>query len=130
MRQVIYRSITTAESGRASDDIPGILAQAVARNGIDGITGLLYTEDDAFLQAIEGPEASMTDLIERLEGDDRHHDIRILVDRAVEEREFGDWTMIYRDRRESVDDFDDRLRVLLAGVSSETADYFHALMPA
>lgn len=130
MRQIIYRSTTTADSGRASDDIPAILAQAVARNGIDGITGLLYTEDDSFLQAIEGPEESMADLLDRLEADDRHRNIRILVERGIDEREFGDWTMIYRDRRESIDDFDDRMRVLLAGVSRETADYFRALAPA
>ena len=130
MRQIIYRSTTTAESGRAADDIPGILHQALARNGIDGITGLLYSEDDAFLQAIEGPSQSMSDLLARLYGDDRHRDLRILVDRPIARREFGDWTMIYRDRRESIDAFDDRLRVLLAGVSDETVGYFRALQPA
>lgn len=130
MRQIIYRSTTTTESGRAADDIPGIVAQAAARNGIDGVTGLLYTQDDSFLQAIEGPEVSMQDLIERLEEDRRHSDIRILVDREVDAREFGDWTMIHRDRRESVDAFDDRMRVLLTGVSRQTADHFRALVPA
>ena len=130
MRQIIYRSTTTADSGRAADDIPGILRQAVARNGIDGITGLLYTEADAFLQAIEGPSQSTSDLLARLYSDDRHRDVRILVDRPIARREFGDWTMIYRDRRESSDAFDDRLRVLLAGVSDETVGYFKALQPA
>jgi len=130
MRQIIYRSTTTTESGRAADDIPGIVARAAARNGIDGITGLLYTQDDSFLQAIEGPEVSMQDLIERLEEDRRHYDIRILIDREVDAREFGDWTMIHRDRRESVDAFDDRMRVLLTGVSRQTADHFRALVPA
>ena len=130
MRQIIYRSTTTADSGRAADDIPGILRQAIARNGIDGITGLLYTEADAFLQAIEGPSQSMSDLLARLNGDDRHRDLRILVDRPIARREFGDWTMIYRDRRETIDSFDDRLRVLLAGVSDETVGYFKALQPA
>jgi len=130
MRQIIYRSTTTADSGRAADDIPGILRQAVARNGIDGITGLLYTEDDAFLQAIEGPSQSTSDLLARLYSDDRHRDLRILIDRPIARREFGDWTMIYRDRRESSDAFDDRLRVLLAGVSDETVGYFKALQLA
>jgi hypothetical protein len=130
MRQIIYRSTTTADSGRAADDIPGILRQAVARNGIDGITGLLYTEADAFLQAIEGPSQSTSDLLARLYSDDRHRDLRILVDRPIARREFGDWTMIYRDRRESSDAFDDRLRVLLAGVSDETVGYFKALQLA
>jgi hypothetical protein len=130
MRQIVYRSTTTADSGRAADDIPDIVRQAAARNGIEGITGLLYSEDDAFLQVIEGPSDSVSDLIARLYDDDRHCDLSILVDRAIAQREFGDWTMIYRDRRESIDAFDDRLRVLLAGVSDDTVRYFRALQPA
>jgi len=130
MRQIIYRSLTTSESGRAADDIPDIVREAAARNGLDGITGLLYTEGDAFLQAIEGPIDAVSDLMERLQSDARHRDLTILVDRPIDEREFGDWTMIYRDRRESIDAFDDRLRVLLAGVSDETVRLFRALQPA
>lgn len=130
MRQIVYRSTTTADSGRAADDIPDIVRQAAARNGIEGITGLLYSEDDAFLQVIEGPADSVSDLMARLENDDRHRDLTVLVDRSIAQREFGDWTMIYRDRRESIDAFDDRLRVLLAGVSDETARHFRSLQPA
>lgn len=130
MRQLIYRSTTTAGSGHAVDDLPAIVQQASARNGIEGITGLLYSEDDSFLQVIEGHDDSIEDLLGRLEADPRHRGIRILSDRHISEREFGDWTMAYRDRRESVDDFDQRLRVLLVGVSRETADFFRALTPA
>ena len=95
-----------------------------------GITGLLYTEEGAFLQAIEGPPDSMSDLLARLYDDERHHALEILVDRSIEQREFGDWTMIHRERRETTDSFDDRLRVLLAGVSAETVSHFRALQPA
>lgn len=130
MRQIIYRSTTTARSGRAADDIPGIVRQAAARNGIDGVTGLLYSEGASFLQAIEGPPDSIADLLASLYADPRHRDIDILVDREIDRREFGDWTMVYRDRRESVDAFDERMRVLLAGVSDETVRYFRALVPA
>lgn len=130
MRQIIYRSITTAPTGRATDDIPAIVRAAMVRNGIDGITGLLYCEADSFLQAIEGPEESITDLLASLRADPRHRDIAILVDREIDGREFGDWTMVYRDRRESIDAFDERLRVLLAGVSGETVSFFRALAPA
>lgn len=129
MRQIIYRSLTTSENGRAADDIPDIVREAAMRNGLEGITGLLYTEDDAFLQAIEGPIDGVSDLMERLKNDARHRDLTVLVDRPIEEREFGDWTMIFRDRRESIDAFDDRLRVLLAGVSDETIRHFRALQP-
>jgi len=130
VRQIIYRSITTSANGRAADDIPDIVREAAPRNGLEGITGLLYSEEDAFLQAIEGPVDSVSDLMARLEKDHRHRDLTVLVDRSIAEREFGDWTMIYRDRRESIDAFDDRLRVLLAGVSDETVRHFRALQPA
>jgi hypothetical protein len=130
MRQLVYRSITTAPSGKAADDIPGIIYDAAARNGLEGITGLLYCEDDSFLQLVEGHDDAIDDLLDRLYADDRHRDLRILADREVDEREFGDWTMAYRDRRESIDAFDERLSVLLAGVSPETAAYFRALVPA
>jgi hypothetical protein len=127
MRQIVYRSSTTAGSGRAADDIPDIVRQAAARNGFEGITGLLYSEGDVFLQVIEGPADSMSDLLGRLSEDDRHRDLTILVDRPVDDRESGDWTMIHRERREAPGAFDDRLRVLLAGVSDETVAHFRAL---
>lgn len=130
MRQIIYTSVTTTASGRAADDCAAILRVAAARNGLDGITGLLYTEDASYLQTIEGPEESVADLFADISADPRHRDIRILVDRAVDEREFGDWMMVHRDRRETTDAFDQRLRVLLRGVSPETADYFRALVDA
>lgn len=117
-------------SGVAAEDIAGILRQAIARNGIEGITGLLYAEEDLFLQAVEGPDDSVGDLLDRLRTDPRHRNIKVLVDRPIDAREFGDWTMIYRERRETTDAFDDRLRVLVAGVSPETADFFRALQPA
>lgn len=130
MRQIVYCSITTAQSGLSTGAIPEIIRQAAPRNGIEGITGLLYAEGDAFLQVIEGSHEAIADLLDRLGQDERHRDLRILVDREIDDREFGDWTMAFRDRRESVDAFDERLRVLLAGVSRETADYFRALQPA
>lgn len=130
MRQVVYRSITTSPSGHAADAIPGIVHDAVARNGIEGITGLLYCEEDSFLQVIEGHDDSIEELLGRLEADPRHRGLRILTDREIAWREFGGWTMAYREHRESVDLFDERLRVLLAGVSQETADHFRALSPA
>ncbi len=130
MRQIIYTSVTTTVSGRALDDCSAILRVASARNGLDGITGLLYTEAPNFLQVIEGPEESVAELMLSLRGDPRHRDIRVLIDREVEEREFGDWTMVHRERRESPDEFDRRLRRVLMGVSPETANHFRALVDA
>jgi hypothetical protein len=130
MRQIIYTSVTTKETGRAADDCSAILRVASGRNGLDGITGLLYTQEDAFLQVIEGPEESVAELLESLHADPRHRDIRILLDQFVEKREFGDWMMLHRDQRETADEFDERLRRRLMRVSPETASYFKVLSDA
>ena len=130
MRQIIYSSISTARSGRADDDLAAILREAIAHNGLDGITGLLYCEDDRFLQVIEGPEESMASLVGRLERDRRHRDMEILIDCTIDTREFGDWAMVYREQRETIDHFDRRMAVLLAGVSPQTERYFRALADA
>ncbi|WP_353204417.1 BLUF domain-containing protein [Sphingomonas sp.] len=130
MRQIIYKSVTTNPRGHAEDDAVAITRQALLRNGLDGITGLLYTQGTDFLQVIEGPDDSIADLLASLLRDPRHRDLRVLVDRETEDREFGDWMMLHRERRETVDAFDRRLHALLLDVSHETASYFRALMPA
>lgn len=130
MRQIIYTSITTNPSGHADDDAVAITRQALLRNGLDGVTGLLYTQDADFLQVIEGPDDSIADLLASLLSDPRHRDLRMLIDRDIEDREFGDWMMLHRERRETVDAFDRRLHGLLLNVSHETAGYFRALVPA
>ncbi len=132
MRQVIYRSTTTAPSGRAAEDTPEILKSAQALNGVDGISGILYVEGPHFLQVIEGGAESIASLLERLFADRRHKDIIILSDKNVDHREFGDWTMIQRDPVDDVagykvDDFDERMRVLLFTAAPETIAHFSRL---
>ena len=132
MRQVIYRSISTAASGRAADDAPEILKVAHGLNGVDGITGILYVEGRNFLQVIEGEAESIASLLERLLADPRHKDVTILSDISTSEREFGDWTMLQRDPVDDMasfkaDDFDERMRVLLFTASPQTVEHFSRL---
>ncbi|QKR99660.1 BLUF domain-containing protein [Sphingomonas sp. CL5.1] len=132
MRQVIYRSISTAASGLAADDAPEILKVAKALNGVDGITGILYIDGQNFLQVIEGEAESIAGLLERLLADPRHMDIAILSDTSIDEREFGDWTMVQRDPVDDIggfkaDDFDERMRVLLFTASPQTVEHFSRL---
>mgnify|MGYP001094798341 FL=1 len=135
MRQVIYRSTTTALSGRAADDAAEILKAAQALNGVDGISGILYVEGADFLQVIEGSAESITGLLERLFADHRHKDITTLSDTNIDHREVGDWTMILRDPVDDIagfkaDDFDERMRVLLFTASPKTVMYFSRLAHA
>lgn len=79
-------------------DVPilsGILIDARKHNIRDEITGALICRHDIYLQLLEGPEAKVNALIERIGRDDRHVDMKILLSETVTDRMFGDWAMLH-----------------------------------
>ncbi|MFL4469320.1 BLUF domain-containing protein [Tateyamaria armeniaca] len=75
--------------------LAGILLDARRCNKRDGITGALICRADIYLQMLEGPEQQVAATFERIRGDDRHLDIRVLASEAVDERMFGAWDMLH-----------------------------------
>ena len=57
---------------------------------------LLY-KDGSFMQALEGDEATVLGLFERISRDSRHKMISIIHQGSVDERQFPDWSMGFRD---------------------------------
>ena len=62
-------------------------------NALDGISGLLVFNGTRFLQVIEGSEAAVNDLVERLRRDPRHTGFEVRDERSIERRSFPDWSM-------------------------------------
>lgn len=75
--------------------LSGILLDARKNNIRDGITGALICRHDIYLQLLEGPEAEVNAVIARIDRDDRHVGMKILLSEAIEERLFGDWAMLH-----------------------------------
>ena len=86
-RRVIYTSRPVGDGARA--DHHAILASSRRNNGMDGISGILWIGDGAYVQLLEGPVASVGETLSRIMGDPRHADIRILDDRMADGPEFG-----------------------------------------
>ena len=126
MRQVIYESLATGAS--AVNEASDILRGARPFNGMNGITGLLCAADGKFLQVLEGPEESLDVVLDRIRADPRHHTIRVLADRPIEARAFGDWAMAYQDEGHPKGLLDERLGVLVAGAPREIGDRFEAFL--
>jgi hypothetical protein len=126
MRQILYESVRTTPDRRS--EVHEILEQSRHNNALDGVTGLLWADGDRFMQIIEGPDDSVAAAYERIERDPRHHDLRLLIDRAVDTREFGAWSMALRTAGETRDEFDERIGQLVAPRSVAISDYFRALM--
>ncbi len=74
--------------------LAGILSAARRNNPRLGITGALVCRHDLYLQLIEGPGEAIDALYARIEADDRHFDVRLLLSEAMGERLFPNWAML------------------------------------
>ena len=128
LRQIIYASERTGGREAAADELRRILEQSRHNNAIDGVTGLLWSDGRRFMQVLEGPEESVAPTFARIGVDGRHRDVAVLSDRRLGEREFGYWSMAFRDRGDSPDELDRRIRQRLAGASAEVRGAFEALL--
>lgn len=90
MLQLIYAS---RPFGFDLNMLASILATSRLRNARDNITGALICRPDVFLQLLEGPRAQVETTFGRICEDDRHLDVKKLVDGPVEDRLFPDWAM-------------------------------------
>lgn len=91
MIQLVYASIATTPLTDA--ELEDLRWQAQRNNLRDEITGIMVTRDDRFLQALEGPQATVENTFLRIIVDPRHHSLTLLSRRSITKREFGDWEM-------------------------------------
>ena len=93
MKCIIYVSKVVARKNGAH--IPTGLAQIVnvsrAFNREHGITGTLAYRNGHYLQILEGVEAQVDSLFEKIQADPRHQDVAQLFNAPIHERSFPDW---------------------------------------
>jgi hypothetical protein len=88
--------LSSASYEHSDDDLANLLLHSRANNARNGLTGMLLFRDGQFLQILEGPEDAVRDRYARIAADPRHHGVHKLMDTAVTERQFPQWTMGYR----------------------------------
>lgn len=91
LRRVVY--VSQATNDMSDFQLQMLASRASDRNSTVGITGLLVHGGGWFIQAIEGPQASIDLVLNRIFRDNRHHDVEVLLDSDVRERMFRSWTM-------------------------------------
>lgn len=74
--------------------LAGILSTARRNNPQWGITGALICRHDVYLQLIEGPSDSIEALYARILKDDRHLDVRLLLQEKMGQQLFPAWAML------------------------------------
>ncbi|MDQ2995953.1 MAG: BLUF domain-containing protein [Chloroflexota bacterium] len=91
MRSILYAS--SAPFLLQEAELLDILRVSQANNARVGITGMLLYKGGNFMQVIEGPDAAVAALYQRIGRDPRHHAIETLLDDSSTERDFPSWSM-------------------------------------
>lgn len=91
LTQVAYSS--KARHSFNEEDLDEMLATARMKNKALGLSGLLLYQDGFILQFLEGQRHAVDDLLETIEGDERHDTVKLIWRREIEARGFGDWQM-------------------------------------
>ncbi|WP_051234519.1 BLUF domain-containing protein [Marinimicrobium agarilyticum] len=97
--QVVYISRATfkpaAASGGVEPHVARILQQSRTNNPRLGLGGVLYYGNGYFFQCLEGDRPVVEELLGKLKKDERHKDVRIVMEQKIQKREFTDWSMKY-----------------------------------
>lgn len=94
MIQIVY--ISSAVAPWSTEQLLELLQQCLKNNSARGVTGMLLYGEDTFLQALEGDDAVIDTLIEKIARDPRHAKIQLLHRRPIERRQYADWSMGFK----------------------------------
>ena len=88
--------VSSATTRLREDEILEILRVARQNNERLDITGMLLYREGNFLQVLEGPASAVDSLLQEIRRDPRHHGLILMSRKGIEERQFGDWRMAFR----------------------------------
>ena len=112
VKRIIYSSQATYDL--SPEELVELLAKARERNTESGLTGMLLYCSESFMQMLEGDASAIEATYRRIKADDRHTNLRLLLDVEAGAPLFPDWTMGF----EHVDD--EQLALDLEGFVPET----------
>ncbi len=88
---IMYASVAAPDF--REHQIPDLLRTARAANAEQDLTGILLYIGGAFFQVLEGKEALVDSVFDRIKRDTRHAKVTLIVREPILERDFSGWTM-------------------------------------
>ena len=87
------RNHIAGDSDKFAAHVDDILAKSRANNARDQITGALLFNAGCFAQVLEGPLANIEEAFERIQQDERHGEVSLLMLEPIGARSFPNWAM-------------------------------------
>ena len=91
--EIIYVSLASRDL--PAEELVQLLDKARVHNASQGITGMMVYHRREFMQLLEGEQAAVQALYDRIAGDPRHQQLRKIWDGPIRERGFSDWGMAF-----------------------------------
>ena len=92
IKRVMY--VSTKHAAFSDEEIVELGRRSSLNNNRLGLTGVLISVHEYFFQILEGKEAVLEGLLEKIRSDSRHRDVTTLsVEHGLEDRLFTDWGM-------------------------------------
>ena len=95
LKSLLYASVSTLAKDDEQEEIQRIVAVAEERNARLGITGTLIFARPRFAQILEGPEAAVDELMEKIVQDARHERVTVVDVVKSKRRRFSSWSLSY-----------------------------------
>nr|WP_321244682.1 BLUF domain-containing protein [uncultured Psychroserpens sp.] len=113
LRRIVYTSQASEQFSKRN--LLDLLHESRAFNTIDNISGVLMHRNGYFLQVIEGESEVVDNLFTRVLGDERHKEVKIILDSSVDSCLFLSWAM-------GCADFDEPELSMLPGIRTDLSD--------
>lgn len=91
--RLVYRSHSRIPAEQRGTVLAEIFDVARSNNKKSEVTGALLVTDHYFVQTLEGDEARVRDLFERIRADERHTEVTIVSESTPDHRVFSRWAM-------------------------------------
>lgn len=90
---IIYASAAT--SPISGEMLLEMLDRFRNKNARLGITGMLLHSDGSFFQVLEGEKNAVEQLFERIQQDQRHASVTVIIREPIVTRAFSEWSMAF-----------------------------------
>ncbi len=89
--------VSTANSLFSTPDLIALLNTSRRNNEVRAVTGMLLYRNGNFMQVLEGTADAVEQAHAKIGRDPRHTGLITLLHRPISERQFGGWSMGFRD---------------------------------
>lgn len=96
MRMIYLIYVSSAVKSFTKAELLELLVQSREKNLRLGITGMLLYEGGNFMQVLEGDASAVRQVYDSIVRDPRHQGIILVDEDTLAERQFGDWSMGFR----------------------------------